>query len=52
MTLPESPATVPGYNRIERFNHRCIAHGKLVLFPVIRRRDRFTTWQDRLMDSP
>jgi hypothetical protein len=37
MTFPESPTAVFGYDRIERLNHRRIAHGKLVLFPVIRR---------------
>ena len=37
MALPESPAAVFVHNLIEGLNYRWVAHGKLVLFPVIRR---------------
>jgi hypothetical protein len=37
MAFPESPTTMFGNNRIERFNYRHIPRYKLVLFPVIRR---------------
>jgi hypothetical protein len=37
MAFPESPTAMLGNHRIERLNHRRIAHCRFALFPVIRR---------------
>jgi hypothetical protein len=51
MAFPKSPTAMLGNNRIERFNYGASRTANLFSSRQYAARDRFTNWQDRLMES-